>query len=902
MEVIVVNDGSPGNIEEIIKSYSDERVRYVAHESNKGLFQARLTGADLARGSYIAFADSDDYVSVDYYRMLTSQDTDITVGKTIRVGKDGKKFIQPFHDMQFSFKKIAGQEMIKDRFFGQHGMCYGWHTIWNKAYKKSLWDKCEPYYHYICQHVVMTEDMAFSVPLMYFAESISAIENDGYFYCDNDNASTDIRSISKERFLKNIEDMKAVFDFGEWFLNKVEAKDRYRADFLEFRKHYARIWRHFGDTNRLLAGYAEETNKDDHFFGSVRINWNDGLEKIKVNIKNSPCKYISFDMFDTLVKRPLYNPDDMYHLMGIHKIRRASEDAARSSCGSFEDVNLDEIYDLLEQIKGPGPTGFGFKEQEIRLETDLVTPRRAAKELYEVAQACGKEIIIISDMYLPRDVIENILQKCGYSGQVFLSSEVRLTKFLSGELFSHALKVLSAKGSDVLHIGDSWDSDITNARIKGMQAIYFPKAKEIFEGQIDDFMLACGDTVDFNKAMDNLAFRTMLGIICNEYFDNPFRTYMPKYNADPYYMGLFPVGIHVTALIKWIFGQGYKTVAYLARDGYLLMKAHESATRHIKGPDSKYVHVSRKSAMPLILQEKSDFYDMPVETANHSCNSLMKELEFCSKDAASEVFHRHKLLPDKHFDGFWEYKRFIDVFLENFYNKEKHEAAAQHAVEYLKNLGQDGLATFDLGYSGRIQAAISTACGKGIPALFVHSDEQRSFELSHRYGFRIHSFYDYTPRMSGLPREHILSSQAGSCIGYDGHGPVFEEASKSPTDVVNIIHQGALDFFDIFWPLYARFPDKLDFKPQEVSLAFEGFLNNFTEADLKVFSASYFEDTVYGGMEKINIAHHIKQMLKSPSTPARNELLLAKVKGYLRRTPWLYRGCRQLYWRARGWK
>ena len=70
VEIIVVNDGSKGNSDEIMKTYQEKdiRVKYVKHDVNKGLFQARLTGASVATGDYIAFLDADDYTSIDFYR------------------------------------------------------------------------------------------------------------------------------------------------------------------------------------------------------------------------------------------------------------------------------------------------------------------------------------------------------------------------------------------------------------------------------------------------------------------------------------------------------------------------------------------------------------------------------------------------------------------------------------------------------------------------------------------------------------------------------------------------------------------------------------------------------------------------------------------------------------------
>lgn len=59
-ELIVVDDASTDNTEELVKSFQDPRIRFIRHHINRGASAARNTGINAAQGKYIAFEDSDD--------------------------------------------------------------------------------------------------------------------------------------------------------------------------------------------------------------------------------------------------------------------------------------------------------------------------------------------------------------------------------------------------------------------------------------------------------------------------------------------------------------------------------------------------------------------------------------------------------------------------------------------------------------------------------------------------------------------------------------------------------------------------------------------------------------------------------------------------------------------------
>ena len=71
LQIILVDDGSPDNCGKICVEYAkkDHRIE-VIHKSNGGLSDARNKGLEIAKGEYIGFVDSDDYIESDMYEVL----------------------------------------------------------------------------------------------------------------------------------------------------------------------------------------------------------------------------------------------------------------------------------------------------------------------------------------------------------------------------------------------------------------------------------------------------------------------------------------------------------------------------------------------------------------------------------------------------------------------------------------------------------------------------------------------------------------------------------------------------------------------------------------------------------------------------------------------------------------
>ena len=96
IEVVFVNDGSPDGSLELLRELEAAHpgVVRVVDQPNAGLWNARWSGTDVARGAYVTYVDSDDYVDPDFardlYETAVREDADVVVCGFRRVGeKDG---------------------------------------------------------------------------------------------------------------------------------------------------------------------------------------------------------------------------------------------------------------------------------------------------------------------------------------------------------------------------------------------------------------------------------------------------------------------------------------------------------------------------------------------------------------------------------------------------------------------------------------------------------------------------------------------------------------------------------------------------------------------------------------------------------------------------------------------
>ncbi len=277
-------------------------------------------------------------------------------------------------------------------------------------------------------------------------------------------------------------------------------------------------------------------------------------------------KYISFDLYDTLIYRCVDSPLDVFdviesrynfvHKVKLHnfrKMRIVAENIARSK-KKYDDIIIDDIYRFLKLDK---KISSELQKIEKQVEIELSVPNR---NLIEILNKYKKnhEIVITTDMYLDKLTISSILQKNKIDyDYLFISGECGCSKE-TGQMYRHLLNSLKTHGNNVVHLGDNWNKDIVNAKKQGIFAFQVKREKGSF---IDHY--------EHNRRED----------IATKIQRNYFSLQEGIYDSKYYEIGYSVLGPFLVELCRWIHASRIKDkinrLWFVAREGYLIMRVYE---------------------------------------------------------------------------------------------------------------------------------------------------------------------------------------------------------------------------------------------------------------------------------------------------------------------------------------
>lgn len=309
--------------------------------------------------------------------------------------------------------------------------------------------------------------------------------------------------------------------------------------------------------------------------------------------KSKPYDIVSFDIFDTLLKRDVYSPTDVFRIVellymkehpnvetGFYQKRREAEKKAREA-SQYDEITLDEIYD---QTDYSDDIKTALKQLELDVEASVLHRNPDIYDCYKHCVESGKDIYIVSDMYLPLEFLEDILHREGITEykRLFLSREYRATK-RSGKLFNEMCSRESIDPKRIIHIGDSRYADYIGPRKVGIHSIHISRESK--------------NTLYMTKPRqdDGVSYKSLFAFINSRAHGCDNRGEQLGYEV---------LGPIIYAYCYWL----HKVVSnrnrsekiwFAARDMYLFEDAYR---RLFPKEDESYIYISRKSLRPMYAQ------------------------------------------------------------------------------------------------------------------------------------------------------------------------------------------------------------------------------------------------------------------------------------------------------------
>lgn len=495
-------------------------------------------------------------------------------------------------------------------------------------------------------------------------------------------------------------------------------------------------------------------------------------------------KVVSFDIFDTLIKRNVASPeeviyyaakkyieqvDDEYDINIIASHRIEAEQRARKRFLYSKEVTLDDVYSEMNRILVKKVDE--LKRLELETEIQLCYANIEILKVFNWCKENNKTIIIVSDIYYYKEFVEKLLAAnkiIGYK-ELFISSEYGTQKF-SGELYKNVLQKYKKK--DIIHIGDDYRSDWFMAKQNGIRSIHIAKKPN--------------RTIYYRSNRAPLKFResyNRLSKIISGHIDDSWDEY--------YQYGYEVLGPVLYGMSFWIEDEAREKkldkIFFVARDGKIMQDAYKIIFGD-DGISNDYFYASRRATrLPyLYLNHSIDhfvsmFYGKAYEHVTYKELATM----MCLDEQIVLRFWKDAGFSEDLSVNLYEYKnnkKIIDFFhnIENIWNTKIEESfnAFKAYLNAMKVSGKIGLV--DIGWFGSLQRCINDVCKYIAPDTKIYG-----LYLGLRESVERDEFID-----GFIPSGYYVSEYVTSCIEYPFmtfHGSVSSYVLNNYNEAVPVL-------------------------------------------------------------------------------------------------------------------
>ena len=549
------------------------------------------------------------------------------------------------------------------------------------------------------------------------------------------------------------------------------------------------------------------------------------LESLVRMVQAPSVHVLSLDIFDTLLTRPVVDdPRDIFHLVAAKVDDAFDLDFVALRWHAEKELGdpyatLDDIYAHIQRRHGLSPElAARLKKEEMLCERTLLQPRPDMLELCRAAQAAGKRIIAVSDMYLPSSFLLEVLHEKGFAAveAVYVSAEHKARKSDSGALFDIMLRKEQVDAANVLHMGDHTRSDVAVPLSKGMAAVHIPSVRQMLRARGGDMAAVLIET-----ARQDPLWGLLLGQAIDRIFARPEHSPETLDRCpDTAAIARLALGPLVTALClkarDIAMHEGYPCVHYASRDGWLPSRVHAVLQEKLGGPEGVYFHAGRRAYFPFMADSFIEYARTRKLAADPDSYTLEDLLRGHFSSEADQLL---ALLTKEELDiPFCKQQQRCLGILERISGPLSNlmEARRERARRYYASVfpsGANRFLVFDMGYSGSISTALSTIAGTPFDKLYCWqtaankaADVQNSTKT-----FLLMQKENYTPYH--LILEEMFSPCSGGVVDFDEQGhPCHEIFMPAPSmrKALDAAHtscleyaQAALDRFGQYSPLLA---------------------------------------------------------------------------------------------------
>ncbi len=564
---------------------------------------------------------------------------------------------------------------------------------------------------------------------------------------------------------------------------------------------------------------------------------------------------IFFDVYDTLIKRDVKNVTDVYDLVQKEynclfseqiydfKEKRINAERRARNNSKNEELTLDEIYHYLDYKNNQK-----LMELECKVELNITCINYPIYLFYKKCVQQKKKIFFVSDMYLPINLLKQILEKNGYSVNhgIYLSSDKMMTK-RSGKLFELVAKENNLSYETILHLGDTFMTDFLPPKKIGMNSIL-----------VDRY--TCNTLFELYNSVD-LNYNVLSSFINN---------HICQYKMDVYEkFGYEVFGPILLSFVRWVHTQVIENkiqkIFFLARDAKIIMDVYKK--QYQEELPIFYLKVSRKSVLmanivnirtldellekfQMMLKNTSNVKDL-FSSVNLKYESYKKELEKYSIFDNVLIMNLSKT----------QQNNLFNIIKDDLY--ENCKLQNNYLKKYLQQVNFTGnIALIDIGWNGTIQYYLQKFCDTSTKIFGyyygVNNDNRyKNYDTLNRSGYLFSSQLDLdnqrTIQVSLGLFEMLFLATEGSTLGYKevNHKivPVCAEVDYSEKNILTIqkLQSAAKLFVD------DAFTSEFLFL-EDCNIAFQNYKNFIQKPTLK--NVKLFKNIEFLNAGKYKLIHN----------------------------------------------